>query len=307
VSGRVVGTFVGMVALLIAVPAHADTGVGSGGVGVAPTQEPASAPVAPAPAGGSGDAFTHVRPVLTVFDAASASSTTSGTLVRFRIRDRARSVRVRLAFVSLADGTTYRVNLGRQRTRILHTYAWSGRSGGEAVAAGTYRVRITARNPRGKSTVRGTTVLVSAPTVPVSAGHTFPVAGAYTFGGPDARFGARRSGHTHQGQDMPAAEGTPLVAVAAGTIVWRAYQEGGAGYYLVLDADAENYNYVYMHLQRGSLLVGKGDRVAVGQRIGSVGNTGGSEGPHLHFEVWDGPWYAGGHPVDPLPFLQAWQ
>ena len=304
-SGRVAGTLAGMVALLIAVPAHAETGVGSGGVGVAPTQEPAVAPAAPA--GGSGDA-ARVRPVLTVFDAASASSTTSGTLVRFRIRDRARSVRVRLAFVSLADGTTYRVNLGRQRTRILHTYAWSGRAGGEAVAAGTYRVRITARNPRGKSTVRGTMVLVSTPTPPVSsAGHTFPVAGAYTFGGPDARFGAQRSGHTHQGQDLPAAEGTPLVAVAAGTIVWRAYQDGGAGYYLVLDADGENYNYVYMHLQRGSLLVGKGDHVAVGQRIGSVGNTGGSEGPHLHFEVWDGPWYAGGHPVDPLPFLKAWQ
>ena len=97
-----------------------------------------------------------------------------------------------------------------------------------------------------------------------------------------------------------------MVALATG-ITWRAYQAGGAGYYLVLDADNENYNYVYMHLQQGSLLVGKGDRVTAGQRIANVGNTGGSEGPHLHFEIWDGPWYNGGHPVDPLPFLKSWE
>jgi murein DD-endopeptidase MepM/ murein hydrolase activator NlpD len=62
-----------------------------------------------------------------------------------------------------------------------------------------------------------------------------------------------------------------------------------------------------MHLQRGSLLVGKGDRVAAGQRLASVGNTGRSFGAHLHFEIWDGPWYAGGHAIDPLPFLKAWE
>ena len=98
-----------------------------------------------------------------------------------------------------------------------------------------------------------------------------------------------------------------MLAVATGTITWKAYQAGGAGHYLVLDADGEVYNYVYMHLQSGSMLVGKGDRVTVGQHIANVGNTGGSEGPHLHFEVWDGPWYSGGHPVDPLPFLKSWE
>ncbi len=97
------------------------------------------------------------------------------------------------------------------------------------------------------------------------------------------------------------------MAVATGTITWRAYQAGGAGYYLVLAADGEPYNYVYMHLQQGSLLVSKGDRVSAGQRIANVGNTGGSEGPHLHFEVWDGPWFAGGHAVDPWPFLKSWE
>ena len=107
----------------------------------------------------------------------------------------------------------------------------------------------------------------------------FPVQGPYDFGGKDARFGAARSGHIHQGQDVAAAEGTPLVAPKAGTIHWRAYQAGGAGYYLVLDADGEDFMYVFMHLRQGSLLVSKGDHVAAGQQIGQVGNTGSSSGP----------------------------
>ena len=101
--------------------------------------------------------------------------------------------------------------------------------------------------------------------------------GPHNFGGPDSRFGAGRTGHIHQGQDVAAAEGTPIVAPKPGTIHWRAYQADGAGYYLVLDADGENYMYVFMHLRQGSLLVSKGDRVAAGQQIGQVGNTGSSE------------------------------
>ena len=49
-----------------------------------------------------------------------------------------------------------------------------------------------------------------------------------------------------------------------------------------------------------------GDHVAIGQQIGAVGATGSADGAHLHFEIWDGPWYNGGHPVDPLPFLKQW-
>ena len=74
----------------------------------------------------------------------------------------------------------------------------------------------------------------------------------------------------------------------------------------MLDADGEDFMYVFMHLRQGSLLVSKGDHVAAGQQIAQVGNTGSSEGPHLHFEIWEGAWYAGGHPIDPLPVLQSW-
>jgi murein DD-endopeptidase MepM/ murein hydrolase activator NlpD len=142
---------------------------------------------------------------------------------------------------------------------------------------------------------------------PVSVSdHRFPVQGLYNFGGAGARFGAPRTGHRHQGQDIMAAEGTPVVAPTAGVITWRSYQAEGAGYYLVLHASTEPYDYVFMHLQRGSLLVSKGDSVSMGEQIARVGHTGVAEGPHLHFEAWDGPWYNGGHAIDPLPMLRSW-
>jgi murein DD-endopeptidase MepM/ murein hydrolase activator NlpD len=105
---------------------------------------------------------------------------------------------------------------------------------------------------------------------------------------------------------VTAAEGTPVIAPRAGTITWRAYQAAGAGYYLVLDARGEAYNYVFMHLQAGSILVRRGQRIRTGQRLASVGSTGGSSGPHLHFEVWRGAWFNGGRPIDPFPKLRFW-
>jgi murein DD-endopeptidase MepM/ murein hydrolase activator NlpD len=137
-------------------------------------------------------------------------------------------------------------------------------------------------------------------------GHVFPVRGPSSFGGADLRFGAPRTGHTHQGQDVIAGEGTPLVAVRRGLISWSGYQAGGAGYYLVLNAAGEIFDYVYMHLQPGSIRVNQGQRVRTGQQIARVGHTGDAQGPHLHFEVWRGKWFGGGHPVDPLPFLKRW-
>jgi murein DD-endopeptidase MepM/ murein hydrolase activator NlpD len=138
-------------------------------------------------------------------------------------------------------------------------------------------------------------------------GHAFPVTGRYTLGGNDARFGAPRGTHRHQGHDILATEGTPVVAPRGGVVTWRAFQARGAGNYLVLDSADETYNYVFMHLRTDSVLVEVGDRVSTGQPLAQVGSTGSSSTPHLHFEIWDGPWYAGGRPIDPLPLLLAWQ
>ncbi len=142
---------------------------------------------------------------------------------------------------------------------------------------------------------------------PVGTSHRFPVGGAFDFGGSGGRFGAGRKGHSHQGQDLAAAEGTPVVAPSAGVVQTVQYQASGAGHYVVLDGDGEDRDYVFMHLQTGSIPVREGTRVRAGQLIGRVGNTGRSFGAHLHFEVWvGGGWYSGGRPVDPLPLLQSW-
>jgi murein DD-endopeptidase MepM/ murein hydrolase activator NlpD len=51
----------------------------------------------------------------------------------------------------------------------------------------------------------------------------------------------------------------------------------------------------------------EGDQVFTGQQIGVVGDTGDASACHLHFEIWTAPgWYDGGHVIDPLPSLQAW-
>ena len=145
-----------------------------------------------------------------------------------------------------------------------------------------------------------------APPPSVETGHRFPVAGVYDFGEEDSLFGAGRKGHRHQGQDLAAAEGTPVVAPWAASVEFVRYQRNGAGWYAVLDGDGEDRDYVFMHLRRGSITVVPGQQLAAGQPFAQVGNTGSSSGAHLHFEIWVGGWYDGGQPIDPLPLLREW-
>jgi murein DD-endopeptidase MepM/ murein hydrolase activator NlpD len=143
------------------------------------------------------------------------------------------------------------------------------------------------------------------PPVPGPDGHVFPVRGPHDYGGPQSRFGAHRHGHSHQGHDVFAACGTPLVAARGGVVRWRAWHSR-AGNYVVVAGDGTALDYVYMHLQSPSGLA-RGVRVATGQPIGAVGDTGAASGCHLHFELWSAPgWYEGGRPFDPLAHLRAW-
>lgn len=156
----------------------------------------------------------------------------------------------------------------------------------------------TARRPVRRARTR-------APSAPTVAG-VFPVGGSFTFGGSDARFGAKRNGHVHQGQDVVAAEGTPLRAPVSGTVVWTGDQKGGAGIYLVIHG-TDGRDYVLMHLKERTLVVADGDAVRAGQQVGEVGATGDASGPHLHFEIWVGGWATKtGRPIDPLPQLRRW-
>jgi peptidase M23-like protein len=130
----------------------------------------------------------------------------------------------------------------------------------------------------------------------------FPIAGPHTYGDP---FGAQRAGHVHQGQDVMAACGTPLVAVHAAKVKFVGRQSL-AGNYIVISSDDGTADYAYMHL-RDKALVAKGDTVETGQTIGYVGRTGDATACHLHFELWPAPgWYTGGEAVDPAPSLKAW-
>jgi murein DD-endopeptidase MepM/ murein hydrolase activator NlpD len=224
--------------------------------------------------------------------------------VSFRIASRSRTVSVRLYLMKPDSRTPVRtIRLGPRPTRTDQSYLLTGREEG-TLPQGRYVVRIAARDRRGRRLRRA----ASASSV-AELGfyhHRFPLVGPFSYGGEGSRFGAKREGHTHQGQDLSADEGTPIVAPRGGVITTVAYQAGGAGNYAVLDGEGESRDYVFMHMRTGSVVVREGQHVRTGQRIGEVGSTGESSGPHLHFEVWLGRWFDGGHPVDPLPFLKTW-
>jgi murein DD-endopeptidase MepM/ murein hydrolase activator NlpD len=125
------------------------------------------------------------------------------------------------------------------------------------------------------------------PTCPIDLAP--PVAGPYSdlFGPRGNRF--------HTGLDYPAAGGTPVSAAASGRVTFAGWSYGGWGR-LVTIAHGGRTRTLYAHLSE--VAVRAGQRVEVGQRIGRVGSSGKSSGPHLHFEV-----RLRGAAVDPLPAL----
>lgn len=131
----------------------------------------------------------------------------------------------------------------------------------------------------------------------------FPIDGEHDMGQSQTnRFGGGRG---HQGQDMFARCGTPLVAVADATVQFVGSQSAAGNYVVIQDATGRSYAYMHM---RDRALVRKGDTVVAGERIGFVGDSGRATGCHLHFELWTAPgWYEGGEAIDPLPQLRAWE
>jgi len=102
-------------------------------------------------------------------------------------------------------------------------------------------------------------------------------------------------GHVfHSGIDLAAPTGTPVFAVAAGTVV-RAGSDRSYGNVVVIDHH-NGYQTLYAH--NSKLLVKAGEQVSAGRPIAKVGSTGRSTGPHLHFEI-----HRSGQRVDPGPYL----
>ncbi|MEU1008554.1 LysM peptidoglycan-binding domain-containing M23 family metallopeptidase [Streptomyces sp. NPDC005890] len=131
-----------------------------------------------------------------------------------------------------------------------------------------------------------------------SAGYTLPVAGA-TIGTGYHVAGSMWSSGYHTGVDFVVPTGTPLKAVAAGTVVSAGW--GGAyGNQVVLKLNDGHYAQ-YAHLSQ--LSVSAGQTVTAGQQVGLSGATGNVTGPHLHFEIRTTPDY--GSDLDPVAYLRA--
>ena len=151
-------------------------------------------------------------------------------------------------------------------------------------------------------TTAGATTPVRAKVAPGASPYldVFPVTGEYTY---SADFGAPRHQGTHQGVDVMADRGTPLVAVVNATVLRLARSETGLGGIYVWLKRADGTEYYYAHMNTVAEGLAEGSAVGAGQVVGTMGNTGDARygAPHLHFEIRP----AGGSPIDPYQHLVA--
>ncbi|MEW6583783.1 MAG: M23 family metallopeptidase, partial [Actinomycetota bacterium] len=132
-------------------------------------------------------------------------------------------------------------------------------------------------------------------------GYAFPVLGDVSF---SDEYGAPRADTGwHQGNDVFAPEGAPVVAVADGTLFNVGVNTLGGNRLWVRDDRGNTFYYAHLSAYAPSAV--EGARVRAGEVIGFVGNTGDAitTPPHLHFEVHPG----NGDSVNPYPYLLAWQ
>ncbi len=169
--------------------------------------------------------------------------------------------------------------------------AEADRQAAEAAAAAKARAATTQTTTRTSSgTARNN---APAPVVNVAVDWVCPVQGAHSFSND---YGQPRSGHSHQGNDIFATTGTPIVAPVAGTV--RDYSSGSGGNGFALDG-ADGNTYIGYHMNTRVVVTGS---VAKGTLIGYVGSTGNSTAPHLHFEIHPG----GGGAVNPYSTLSKY-
>ena len=121
------------------------------------------------------------------------------------------------------------------------------------------------------------TVNTSSKKVDLGISLIRPVYGVVT-----SRFGYRW-GKSHKGTDIGANKGTAIVAAASGTVTISSYgYNGGYGNYVMI-SHGNGIQTLYGHCT--DLLVSVGEKVSQGQPIATVGNTGNSQGNHLHLEI----------------------
>lgn len=150
---------------------------------------------------------------------------------------------------------------------------------------------------RAAAAPEGPAVTPPTPVAPLPSEFSFPVAGY----GPEAVisvFGDKRgSSRLHEGIDIKAPKGTPVVAVVDGFV--ERIKDGGNGGRQLYLRDARGRLFYYAHLDSWS--VEEYAAVRAGDQLGTVGDTGNARSttPHLHFEVLLGK---AREAIDPLPF-----
>lgn len=125
---------------------------------------------------------------------------------------------------------------------------------------------------------------------PVDLGYSWPAKGEIS-----SNFGSRWGRH-HNGIDIANSVGTPIFAVADGTVAYAGWSDGGYGY-LIEILHPNGVRTLYAH--NSKLLVTSGDVVKRSQAIALMGDSGRSTGPHLHFEIQ----LPGQLAVNPLAYL----
>lgn len=109
-------------------------------------------------------------------------------------------------------------------------------------------------------------------------------------------FGMRKSRH-HDGIDIPAPIGSPIVSVGDGVVLFSSQKVKGYGKMLIISHGKDVYS-LYAHAKK--LFVKKGDQVSAGDKVAEIGRTGRSSGPHLHFEIRYGQ-----DAVDPIAYFSS--
>lgn len=135
---------------------------------------------------------------------------------------------------------------------------------------------------------------VNDPTAPIQWPFAVGVSISYGFG--------MRDGGFHEGADFVPGEGSPVQAIADGTVRIATEQGGAFGVTVLIDheIDGQLVSSRYGHMQYGSLQVTQGEKVHVGQFLGRTGNTGRSFGAHTHVEILQN----GTTPIDPIVWLR---